>query len=186
MNDLDWVIGSGAEPNWILVSIFGAALGALFAEFGAIVAYPLRRLRRDVLEGTWHQFNYTHHSGRLFLNRATLEIKKGLLGGLRGTMADQSGTLIYGGRVRREAGHIVAELKATAHEETLTLRFIATILTPDAVMPGIWMAYDRDSYPAAGAALLSRDDLNIGKARHLIEKWSVSRGFLLRLAAPTE
>jgi hypothetical protein len=92
MNDLDWLVGFGAEPNWILISIFGAILGALFAEFGAIVVYPLRRLRRDVLVGTWHQFNYTHRNGRLFLNQATLEIKKGLLGGLRGTMADQRRT----------------------------------------------------------------------------------------------
>jgi hypothetical protein len=96
------------------------------------------------------------------------------------------GELIYSGRVRREVGHIVAELKASTHDETLTLRFIATILTPDAVLPGIWMAYDRDSYPAAGAALLSRDDPDIEKARHLIEKWSMSRGFLLRVAAPTK
>lgn len=181
MNGFDWL--AGEQPNWIIVTIVGAVLGALLTEFGAIVAYPVRRLRRDALEGTWHQFNYTQRNGRPFLNKATLEIDKSLLGGLKGTMTDQSGELLYTGRVRREAGHVVAELKAASHEETLTLRFIGTIVTKDAFMPGVWMAYDRDSYPAAGAALLSRNDADLEKARQVIGKWTKGSP-LLRIVPP--
>jgi hypothetical protein len=153
-------------------------------EFGGILAYPFRRLRRDPLEGTWHQFNYTQRNGKTFINQGTLRIRKRALGGLKGIMIDESGNLSYRGQVRREVGHIVAELKAASHDETLVLRFVGTIVARDPFMPGVWMAYDRDSNPAAGAALLCKDNASIEKARQLIGKWTTTNGPILRVAPP--
>ncbi|MGO9319798.1 MAG: hypothetical protein ACLQBY_03185 [Solirubrobacteraceae bacterium] len=63
--------------------------------------------------------------------------------------------LAYKGTLRIENDQLLIEMDATTHNEHLVYRFLNRIPSNASVVPGIWMSFDHDSHPAAGAAILS-------------------------------
>jgi hypothetical protein len=72
--------------------------------------------------------------------------------------------LAYKGTVRIENDQLLIEMDATTHNEHLVYRFLNRIPSNASVVPGIWMSFDHDSHPAAGAAILSDQNMTAEEA----------------------
>jgi hypothetical protein len=179
-----------SEPNWIIVTVIGAVLGALAASYGSAVLWPVRRLRRHPLEGTWHEWHYTFADGREQLRRGELTIRRGALKPFvikaRGSMPDLAGTsatkLRYTGDLTVESHSILLSLhSADDPTETLVFRFKARVTFATQVMAGIWMCFDFDLHTAAGASIISRHELTEEEATRLIGSVTHRAKYALRI-----
>jgi hypothetical protein len=168
--------GSGAstgQPNWILALIIGAVVATLVDKYGGVILYPLRLLRKDHYLGEWWEYHLSYLHGHRTLRRSKLSIRRGLRTNVRRAhfwhiAPDAAGgprkELVYKGTLRIENDQLLIEMDATTHNEHLVYRFLNRIPSNASVIPGIWMSFDHDSHPAAGAAILSDRDMTDDEA----------------------
>ena len=160
------------EPNWAVVTIVGAVVGALAQKYGSLVLYPLRRLKQEPLIGAWYDYHFTFLNGNRYVAESPVLIRHGRLTGISVEINDQdvvseSGSLnnkrrdglTYRGTLRHEGPHLVVEANGVRHTELLVFRFIYRLPSNDAVIPGVWMSFDHDMNPTAGLMILSRKRL---------------------------
>jgi len=175
------VTGIIGEPNWIIISVVGAILGALIARYGSIVLYPIRYLKKEPLIGDWFDYHFTFVNGARYVAESPVKIRRGKLRGISVEIRDQdvvsqSGVLdnkrtdglTYRGTLRREGPHLVVEVHGVGHIELLIFRFIYRLPSNDAVIPGVWMSFDHDMNPTAGLMILSRTRLRRSAAIRLL------------------
>jgi hypothetical protein len=165
--------GSGGQPNWILVLLLGALAGTILDKYGGTLLYPFRLLGADQYEGEWWEYHLSYRGGERTLRRAKLSIRRGLRTNVRrasfwhipaGTSDSRRRELAYKGTLRIESNQLLIEMEATTHKEYLVYRFLNQIPSNARLIPGIWMSYDHDSHPAAGAAILSDHDMTTDEA----------------------
>lgn len=174
-------IGIASEPNWMIVSVVGAILGALIARYGSIVLYPMRRFKKEPMIGHWYDYHFTFVNGKRYIAESPVNIRRGKLRGISVEIRDQdvvsqSGALdnkrkdglTYQGILRREGPHLVIEVKGVGHIELLIFRFIYRLPSNDSVIPGVWMSFDHDMNPTAGLMILSRRRLRRSAAIPLL------------------
>jgi hypothetical protein len=176
------------EPNWLIVTLLGALLGAVVGSVSIPAGRLRARKRHRVLVGTWHECHFTLRHGQVILGRATVIIEPSLRAGLR-AVVDQQEThpdgmvtdLSYTGQVRRE-GHLVLALTGRSHDETLVLRYLEHLPSNTAPMVGLWSSQDHDCLPASGVSALSRTKLTDEQARQLLSSRVVSAHGVIRVA----
>src|SRR5215212_2361294 len=118
------------EPNWIIVTLVGALLGASVTWWSSPIRYfRSRNLNRHLL-GTWHECHYTFRHGQVILGRGTITIRPGFKNSLK-VVAEQHEThpdgvvtnLSYTGSLHRE-GQLVLSLSGRSHDETMVMRYL--------------------------------------------------------------
>jgi hypothetical protein len=165
-----------AEPNWIIVTIIGAVLGAIVARYGAAILWPIRRLKRHPIEGLWHSWHYTFHNDGEQLRSGEIRIRRGVLRPLviTANATSASGQKLgstrseYNGQIKVEANTIFLTLSAKNHDETVTMRFASRVSFDMPELHGLWMSYDFDLHPAAGIEILTRTRISEESALELI------------------
>jgi hypothetical protein len=154
----------GWQPNWLVVLVISAVLATLMDKYGGVILYPIRRLKKDQYVKDWYEYHLSYKDGQRILRQSELSIKLGRWSSARrvefwhlpSDAADgQRKKLLYKGTMRFEKDQLLIEMDAKTHKERLVYRFVNRIPSSDSVVPGIWMSYDHDSHPAAGAAILS-------------------------------
>lgn len=165
-----------AEPNWIIVTVIGAVLGAIVARYGAVILWPVRRLKRHPIEGLWHSWHYTFHNDGEQLRSGEIRIRRGVLRPLiiTANATSANGQTMsparseYDGRIKVEANTILLILNAKNHDETVTMRFASRVSFDMSELHGLWMSYDFDLRPAAGIEILTRRRIEKHEALDLI------------------
>ncbi|MFF0292794.1 hypothetical protein ACFYS8_06150 [Kitasatospora sp. NPDC004615] len=190
---LQYLSVSASEPNWLISAAVGAVLGALVVPAANLALYPARRLQAHPMAGHWYSYHFSYLSGQPVLRYGTIVIRTGVrtrhvierhssASPIGPDLALTPPVLSYrGGSLIDEADHIVMTFSGKTHRETLVYRFLSRIPSNASVIPGVWMAYDHDLNPAAGAAIISREPLADSDIRRLLESWVVSEGFALHL-----
>src|SRR3954462_9472559 len=97
------------EPNWIIVTLVGALLGASVGWWSSPIRYLRSRKQNSHLLGTWHECHYTYRHGQVILGRGTITVRAGFKNSLK-VVADQNEThpdgvvtnLSYEGHLHRE------------------------------------------------------------------------------------
>ena len=179
-------------PNWILTTVFGAILGALFTDYKSIVLYPFRRLRKTQYVGVWDEYHWTWKDGKKLLCHARFDIRRGLLTPYSvdfrhvnspdfDSEKARTTALQYKGTLRLEEGHVVIDLHATTHLESVSYRFPKWIPSASDFVVGIWMSFDHTGAPAAGGAILTRNELSASEVTHSIHERLDSLEGLLRV-----
>jgi hypothetical protein len=172
------------EPNWIVVTLIGAVLGASAAWWSAPIRYLGARNRHRHLLGTWHECHYSFRHGQVILGRATIVVRPGFKNSLKvnatqhevhpdGAVTDLS----YAGHLHRE-GQLVLTLSAESHDETLMMRYVERLPSNPAPMLGMWLCRDHDGLPAAGVSALSRKELTDEQAYATLRFQGSSSGVL--------
>jgi hypothetical protein len=168
-------VGS-SQPSWIVLLVLGAVAGAIMGtlvnNYGGVLLYPLRRRRPDNYIGEWWEYHLSYLNGQRTLRQGKLTVKRGRRTKVRQVKfwhigvdgSDDKLKLAYKGTLRIEGAQLLIQLKATTHKEYLVYRFLNLIPSNDSVVPGIWMAYDHNSNPAAGAAILSQRQMTSDQA----------------------
>lgn len=185
---------STTEPNWLVTTLVGAAIGALIPSFGPAVLYPFRRLRKDEYVGSWNEYYWTWYdgskqmwTGRVSISRGVLRpyvvrIEEMQLGSPEsGNDATTQPVHKYRGGLRLEGGHVIFELRATTHTESVVTRFPQWIPSSSDRVVGIWFAFDHSGTPTAGATLLTKDELEESEAKELLGQRVSSSPGLLRV-----
>lgn len=182
-----------AEPHWLVTTLIGASLGALAAQFGAIVLYPFRRLSKDEFIGTWHEYYWTWCDGTPQMWMGKVSVKRGLIKPHRVRIWEKqpegaspegdSGppTVVhrYRGGLRLEGGHVILEVEATTHTESAVHRYPRWIPSSSGRVVGIWMAFDHSGTPTSGAVLLTRDQLDVAEVEAVLtQRISTAPGLL--------
>lgn len=165
-----------AEPNWIVVTVIGAILGAIVARYGAVILWPVRRLKQHPIEGLWHSWHYTFHNDGEQLRSGEIMIRRGVLRPLviTANATTANGQTVsptrseYNGRIKVEANTILLILSAKNHDETVTMRFASRVSFDMSELHGLWMSYDFDLRPAAGIEILTRTRIREEAALELI------------------
>lgn len=180
------------EPNWIVVTLIGAVIGAIASQYWSIIFYPLRLLKHDPLMGGWYDYHFTFVHGRRYLAESIVSIRRGLLVGRSIRMQDQDlirysegldrdrkDGLTYRGLVSVEGPHLLIRMHATSHNELLVFRLINRLPSNASVIPGVWMSFDHELNPTAGIMILSRQQMEPTAATNLLlEIARVERGVL--------
>lgn len=180
------------SPNWIVNIVLGAIAGALFTDYKNIVLYPLRRLKKTQYTGTWEEYHWTWKAGKKHLSHARLRITRGLLTPYSvdfwhvdlSPQASGDGhptELRYKGTLEVEEGHVLIDLHATTHLETLSYRFHKWIPSSSDFVAGVWMSFDHTGAPAAGGALLTRNEVGSAEAARVLHERLDSLEGLLRV-----
>ena len=163
----------GWQPNWLVVLIISAVLATLVDKYGGAILYPYRRFKKDQWVKDWCEYHLSYKDGQRILRQSKLSIKRGLWSSARrvkfwhlpSDAADGlQNRLLYKGTMRFEKDQLLIEMDAKTHKERLVYRFINRIPSSDSVVPGLWMSYDHDSRPAAGAAILSDREMTADEA----------------------
>lgn len=175
-----------AEPNWIIVSLVGAVLGALVARFGGLIVYPFRR--QVIAGGSWFLYHRTFRQGQMHLIRSRLTVKKGIFGGAKVSVVETVGsrTEEYTGSVTVEASHLLMQIKGIAVRNSASVLFRLESPVPpnDQVVFGLWLSYDLDRRPAVGVLMLSRTELSDNEADDNLNRWfDIHRTGVMRLRA---
>jgi hypothetical protein len=174
---------SSGQPSWIIVLALGAVAGTAIDKYGGILLYPFRLLRKDHYTGEWWEYHLSYLQGHRTLRQSKLAIRHGLRTGVRradfwhipaGATSDNQKEISYKGTLRIEGNQLLIELDATSHKEYLVYRFFNRIPTNAEVIPGIWMSYDHDSNPAAGAAILTNKPMDLDDAEREILRHATS------------
>ncbi|MET8152653.1 hypothetical protein ACIBSW_30010 [Actinoplanes sp. NPDC049668] len=183
------LIALSQEPNWIIVTLVGALVGASVTWWSTPIRYLRARNSHGYLLGTWYEYHYTFRHGRMMLGRAVVTIRPGFRSSLKADVvshevhADGMVTdLSYTGQVRRE-GHLVLSLSGRSHDDTMMMRYIERLPSNPAPMLGIWLSQDHDCLPAAGVSALSRKELTDEQAHDVLRFEGPSPG-ALRVASP--
>lgn len=180
------------EPNWIIVTLIGALIGAILSQYWTILFYPLRLLKHDPLLGDWYDYHFTFVHGRKYLAESTAVIKRGLLTSRSIRMQDQDlirysegpehdlrDGLSYKGVVLVEGPHLLIKLHATTHKEFLVFRLLNRLPSNASIIPGVWMSFDHELNPTAGIMMFSRKKLDRNEAATLlVEIARLERGAL--------
>jgi len=181
-----------AEPNWLITSLIGAAIGAIIPQLAAAVGYPFRRLKGDMFTGVWNEYYWTWNDGRKQMWSGRVNVRRGILKSYtvdahmfpesgNGQVVDMPGhaSLRHRGELRLEGAHVILETRATTHTESVVTRYPRWIPSSSDRIVGIWMSFDHSGAPAAGAVLLSRDKIETSDAKDLLSRYvSTSPGFL--------
>jgi hypothetical protein len=179
------------EPNWIIVSVVGAILGALVSKYGGIVSYPFRR--RPAIRGEWYCYHFDFRDGRLELIEEQLVIRKGATSGIKvkltpvagdSTLSDQ---YEYRGDAEFDERHLLINMRGVTHsnKELISVRLQPRIPPNHVTMFGLWLSYDHDHLPAAGMIMLSRDRKEADEAGRAMLRWyAIRKGAMHLLAAP--
>jgi hypothetical protein len=174
---------SSGEPNWILILALGAIAGTVVDKYGGVLLYPIRQLRDDRYLGEWWEYHLSYRQGQRTLRRSKLIIRRGLHTRVRRAefwhipataRSDDQKEIAYRGTLHIENNHLVIQLYATTHDEYLVYRFFNRIPTNAEVIPGIWMSYDHDTNPAAGAAILTNKPMEPDDAEREILRHATS------------
>jgi hypothetical protein len=181
-----------SEPNWIIVTLIGALIGAIVSQYWTIFFYPIRRLKHDPLLGTWYDYHFTFVHGRRYLAASAVVVKRGLLTSRSIRMQDQDlirysegpehdlkDGLSYKGVVLVEGPHLLIKLHATTHNEFLVFRLINRLPSNSSMVPGVWMSFDHELNPTAGIMMFSRQKLDTDIATNLLVNMArIERGVL--------
>ncbi|GIH26640.1 hypothetical protein Aph01nite_49500 [Acrocarpospora phusangensis] len=176
-----------SEPNWIVVTIIGAILGATINWWWLLAKYIATRTSRHPLEGEWHECHYTIRKGQEQLMRGMVIIKRGLKHNLVVRVHDESRItngprhgLEYRGHAAIERG-LVLHAKCESHPHSLTMRFMEYLpLNPDPLV-GLWFSVDFDYAPASGPTVLTRRRLSDEEAKALLYTHSATTKRTVRL-----
>lgn len=149
--------------------------------------YPIRRARRDHLLGIWHEYYWTWATGKVMWC-GKLNIKRGIRRPYSVTVLDhrpigdeaKPSRLRYRGDLEVEGSNVVVRVRATTHSEAVTIRYPRWIPSSEQVV-GIWSAYDHTGSPAAGAILLSRQEVDETDAKALLASSVATSPGLLRV-----
>lgn len=181
------------EPSWIATIVIGAVLGALINQFGSVILYPFRRLRKDEFIGTWYEYYWTWCNGTEQVWTGRVSIKRGVLRPYvvriweKQPEETDSGDVVaspavvhrYRGGLRLEGGHVIIDVEATTHTESAVHRYPRWIPSSSDRVVGIWMAFDHSGTPTSGAVLLTRDKQDVARAEELLtQRVSTSPGLL--------
>jgi hypothetical protein len=172
------------EPNWIVVSVVGAVLGAVVARFGGVLTFPFRRTKEPV--GVWNVYHHTFRQGSLQLVWERMTISKAPLGGLKVVVKDpmDPDSQIYRGSVAVEGGAIVVITmrgsRGFGTNGLVSIRLQSRLPPDHRVMYGMWLAYDHDGCITAGTVVISRDELG-EDTRATVQNWFDFRHGAMRL-----
>jgi hypothetical protein len=175
------------EPNWLVVSVVGAMLGALFAKFGSLLTYPFRSAMPAA--GTWFSYHYTFQDGQPTLHEDTIVIRKAPLGGSRVkiTPSFAEGQHIskdaYRGVVICEGTHLLLHARAvlSGNPTTLSIRLASRIPPNDRMMIGLWLSYDHDGRPASGVVAMNREAMSPNEASEVLYRWFDAQRGVIRV-----
>ena len=169
------------QPNWIIVTIIGAVVGALVSQYWTIIFYPARLLKADTLGGDWYDYHFTFLHGKRYLAESIVKVRRGMLADRSVYVQDQdlvrySGGidpnrkdgLSYKGSVQVEGPHLIMKLRATSHREVLVFRLINRLPSNASIIPGVWMSFDHELNPTAGVMVLSRERMTPSDATTML------------------
>jgi hypothetical protein len=169
------------QPNWIIVIIIGAVVGAVVSQYWTLVFYPVKLLKTDSLRGVWYDYHFTFVHGKRYLAQSIVRIRKGILTERSVFVQDQdlvrySGDidpnrrdgLTYRGTIQVEGPHLIVKLRATSHKELLVFRLINRLPSNASIIPGIWMSFDHELNPTAGVMMLSRERITSNDATNML------------------
>jgi hypothetical protein len=175
--------GSSGKPSWIVILVLGVIAGTALDKYGGVLLYPIRLLRDDHYLGEWWEYHLSYRQGQRTLRRSRLIIRRGLRTGVRraefwhipaNATSDDQKEIAYRGTLHLENNQLLIQLHATTHDEYLVYRFFNRIPTNAEVIPGIWMSYDHDTNPAAGAAILTNNPMDPDDAEREILRHATS------------
>ncbi|GID95328.1 hypothetical protein ACFQFC_33215 [Amorphoplanes digitatis] len=178
------LIALSQEPNWIIVTLVGALVGASVTWWSSPIRYLRARNDHQHLLGTWYEYHYTFRHGQVILGRAAVTIRPGFKNALMAVVVQHEThpdgevtDLSYAGRVSYE-GHLVLSLSGSPHDHTVVMRYLERLPSNTAPMLGMWMSQDHDCLPAAGVSALSRRELTDEQAREVLRFEGSSSGAL--------
>jgi hypothetical protein len=178
------------QPNWIIVTIIGAVVGAVVSQYWSIIFYPAKLLKTDSLRGSWYDYHFTFVHGKRYLAESMVSIRRGILTDRSVRVQDQdlvrySGGidtsrkdgLAYKGTAYIEGPHLIVKLHAISHRELLVFRLINRLPSNASIIPGVWMSFDHELNPTAGVMVLSRERMTSSDASAvLLELSRTERG----------
>jgi hypothetical protein len=169
------------QPNWIIVIIIGAVVGAVVSQYWTVIFYPVKILKTDSLRGRWYDYHFTFVHGKRYLAESIVRIRRGILSERSVFVQDQdlvrySGDidpnrrdgLTYKGTVQIEGPHLIVKLRATSHKELLVFRLINRLPSNTSIIPGVWMSFDHELNPTAGVMMLSREKMTSSDATNML------------------
>jgi hypothetical protein len=169
------------QPNWIIVTIIGAVIGAVVSQYWTVIFYPVKLLRSDSLGGCWYDYHFTFVHGKRYLAESIVRIRRGILSERSvyvqdqdlvryagGIDPDRKDGLTYKGNVQVEGPHLIVRLRATSHKELLVFRLINRLPSNASTIPGVWMSFDHELNPTAGVMVLSRERMTPNDATTML------------------
>jgi hypothetical protein len=169
------------QPNWIIVTIIGALVGAVVSQYWTIIFYPARLFKADTLCGDWYDYHFTFLHNKRHLAESIVKVRHGILADRSAYVQDQElvrygegidpnrkDGLSYKGSVQVEGPHLVMKLRATSHQELLVYRLINRLPSNASIIPGVWMSFDHELNPTAGVMVLSREKMTAGDATAML------------------
>jgi hypothetical protein len=173
--------GPMQQPNWIIVIIIGAVVGAVVSQYWTVIFYPAKLLRTDSLSGDWYDYHFTFVHGKRYLAESIVRIRRGKLtdrsvrvqdqdlvrysGGID---TDRKDGLAYKGTTYIEGPHLIVKLHAISHRELLVFRLVNRLPSNASIIPGVWMSFDHELNPTAGVMVLSRERMTSSDATDVL------------------